>query len=82
MKRFPMTLQLACILFIVMVIPASILTWYSGEQSLRDSERQIAESSLAELVGMVSDLSCGFDSRHAHAPRTVGRHAVQARGCA
>ncbi|NGZ77213.1 helix-turn-helix domain-containing protein [Saccharibacillus alkalitolerans] len=50
MKRFPMTLQLALILFIVMVIPASILTWYSGEQSFRDSERQIAESSLAELV--------------------------------
>ncbi|OWR28467.1 AraC family transcriptional regulator [Saccharibacillus sp. O23] len=50
MKRLPMTLQLALILFIVMVIPASILTWYSGEQSLRDSERQIAESSLAELV--------------------------------
>ncbi|WP_172196147.1 AraC family transcriptional regulator [Saccharibacillus qingshengii] len=50
MKRFPMTLQLACILFIVMVIPASILTWYSGEQSLRSSQREIAESSLAELV--------------------------------
>lgn len=50
MKRFPMTLQLACILFIVMVIPASILTWYSGEQTLRSSEREIAESSLAELV--------------------------------
>ncbi|QDH21458.1 AraC family transcriptional regulator [Saccharibacillus brassicae] len=50
MKRFPMTLQLACILFIVMVIPASILTWYSGEQSLRSSQREVAESSLAELV--------------------------------
>ncbi len=50
MKRFPMTLQLACILFIVMVIPVSILTWYSSEQGLRSSEREIAESSLAELV--------------------------------
>ncbi|WP_159884525.1 helix-turn-helix domain-containing protein [Paenibacillus puerhi] len=49
MKRFPMMLQLALILFSVMAVPTGILTWYSGDQILRDSEHAIAESSLAGL---------------------------------
>jgi AraC-like DNA-binding protein len=49
MKRFPMMLQLALILFCVMAVPTGILTWYSGDQILRDSEYAIAESSLAGL---------------------------------
>lgn len=49
MKRIPMMLQLAMILFCVMAIPLSILTWYSGTQILHNSERAIAESSLAGL---------------------------------
>ncbi|MBU5671323.1 AraC family transcriptional regulator [Paenibacillus brevis] len=49
MKRIPMLLQLALILFCVMAIPLSILTWYSGAQILRNSELEIAESALAGL---------------------------------
>ncbi len=49
MKRTPMMLQLIVILFCVMAVPAAILTWYSGEQILRNSEQAIAESSLDEL---------------------------------
>lgn len=49
MKRIPMLLQLALILFGVMAIPLSILTWYSGAQILRNSELEIAESALARL---------------------------------
>jgi len=49
MKRVPMLLQLALILFCVMAIPMSILTWYSGSQILSNSENAIAESSLAGL---------------------------------
>jgi AraC-like DNA-binding protein len=49
MKRFPMMLQLTFILFCVMAIPTGILTWYSGDEILRDSEHAIAESSLAGL---------------------------------
>lgn len=44
-----MMLQLALILFCVMAIPMSILTWYSGSEILRNSENAIAESSLAGL---------------------------------
>ncbi|WP_246246161.1 AraC family transcriptional regulator [Paenibacillus lemnae] len=44
-----MKLQLIVIFFCVMAVPAVILTWYSGEQVLRNSEHAIAESSLAEL---------------------------------
>ena len=49
MKRVPMMLQLALILFCVMAIPTAILTWYSGAQILRNSQTAIAESSLAGL---------------------------------
>ncbi|MDF2836971.1 MAG: transcriptional regulator, AraC family [Paenibacillus sp.] len=49
MKRTPMMLQLIVILFCVMAVPTAILTWYSGEQTLQNSEQAIAESSLAEL---------------------------------
>ncbi|WP_337100456.1 AraC family transcriptional regulator [Paenibacillus sp. YIM B09110] len=49
MKRIPMMLQLALILFCVMAIPMAILTWYSGGQILQNSESAIAESSLAGL---------------------------------
>ncbi|MBD0382845.1 AraC family transcriptional regulator [Paenibacillus sedimenti] len=49
MKRFPMMLQLALILFCVMAVPTAILTWYSGAQILRNSKHAIAESSLAGL---------------------------------
>ncbi|MCI3920724.1 helix-turn-helix domain-containing protein [Paenibacillus sp. TRM 82003] len=49
MKRFPMMLQLTLILFFVMALPMTILTWYSGTQMLRNSESAIAEASLAGL---------------------------------
>lgn len=49
MKRLPMMLQLALILFGVMIIPTSLLTWYSGTQILGNSEKVIADSSLAGL---------------------------------
>ena len=49
MKRIPMMLQMALILFCVMAIPTAILTWYSGTQILHNSEEAIAESSLAGL---------------------------------
>jgi len=49
MKRLPMMLQLVFILFCVMIIPTSIMTWYSGSQILGYSEKAIAESSLDGL---------------------------------
>lgn len=49
MKKIPMKLQLALILFFVMAIPIAILTWYSGTQILQNSEDAIAESSLAGM---------------------------------
>lgn len=49
MKRLPMMLQLALILFCVMIIPTIIMTLYSGTQILGYSEKAIADSSLASL---------------------------------
>jgi len=49
MKRIPMMLQLALILFCVMAIPMTILTWYSGAQIFQNSESAIAQSTLAGL---------------------------------
>lgn len=49
MKRLPMMLQLALILFCVMFIPTIVMTMYSGTQILGYSEKAIAESSLAGL---------------------------------
>lgn len=49
MKRFPMMMQLAFILFFIMAIPMAILTWYSSSQILQNSEHAFAETSLAEL---------------------------------
>jgi len=49
MKRIPMMMQLALILFGIMAIPMAILTWYSSSQILRNSEHAFAEASLAEL---------------------------------
>jgi AraC-like DNA-binding protein len=49
MKRFPIMLQLTLIMFCVMAIPISILTWYSGTQIVKHSESAIAESTLAGL---------------------------------
>ncbi|MHA6484869.1 helix-turn-helix domain-containing protein [Paenibacillus sp. strain BS8-2] len=49
MKRTPMMLQLIVIMIVVLAVPTAILTWYSGEQILRNSEEAIAQSSLAEL---------------------------------
>ncbi|GMK37730.1 hypothetical protein PCCS19_07840 [Paenibacillus sp. CCS19] len=49
MKRLPIMLQLMLIMFCVMAIPISILTWYSGTQILKHSESAIAESTLAGL---------------------------------
>lgn len=49
MKKTPMLLQLALILFCVMAIPTAILTWYSGAQLLQNSEEAIGESILAGL---------------------------------
>jgi AraC-like DNA-binding protein len=50
MKRVPMALQLILILFGVMVVPAIILTGYSGTLMLRYSEDVIARSALSSLV--------------------------------
>jgi len=44
--------------------------------------RKMRAESLAELVGMVSDLSCGFEGRHAHTLRMASRRGAQVRGCA
>ncbi|WP_150273150.1 AraC family transcriptional regulator [Paenibacillus tepidiphilus] len=49
MKKIPMMLQLALILFCIMAIPTAILTWYSGAQIIENSEKAIGESSLAGL---------------------------------
>ncbi|MCT1401353.1 helix-turn-helix domain-containing protein [Paenibacillus sp. p3-SID867] len=49
MKRIPMMMQLALILFCIMAIPMAILTWYSSSQILQNSEHAFAETSLAEL---------------------------------
>ncbi|MEI2396112.1 MULTISPECIES: helix-turn-helix domain-containing protein [Paenibacillus] len=49
MKKTPMMLQLALILFCIMAIPAAILTWYSGAQIIENSETAIGESALAGL---------------------------------
>lgn len=49
MKKTPMMLQLALILFCIMAIPTAILTWYSGSQIIQNSEAAIGESTLAGL---------------------------------
>ncbi|WNS43334.1 AraC family transcriptional regulator [Paenibacillus sp. MMS20-IR301] len=49
MKKIPMILQLALILFCIMAIPTAILTWYSGSQIIENSEAAIGESTLAGL---------------------------------
>ena len=49
MKKIPMILQLALILFCIMAIPTAILTWYSGAQIIQNSEAAIGESTLAGL---------------------------------
>lgn len=49
MKKIPLILQLALILFCIMAIPTAILTWYSGAQILRNSEATIGESTLAGM---------------------------------
>ncbi|WP_042199125.1 AraC family transcriptional regulator [Paenibacillus camerounensis] len=49
MKKIPMMLQLAVILFCIMAIPTAILTWYSGAQIIENSEAAIGESALAGL---------------------------------
>lgn len=49
MKKIPLILQLALILFCIMAIPTAILTWYSGAQILRNSEAAIGESTLAGM---------------------------------
>ncbi|MBW4081006.1 helix-turn-helix domain-containing protein [Paenibacillus sp. S150] len=49
MKRTPMMLQLALILFCIMAIPTAVLTWYSGAQIIENSEAAIGESTLAGL---------------------------------
>lgn len=49
MKRFPMMVQLVVILFIVMAVPMTVLTFYSNGSILRSSEDVIASSSMASL---------------------------------
>lgn len=49
MKKTPMLMQLALILFCIMAVPTAILTWYSGAQILANSQTAIGESSLAGL---------------------------------
>ncbi|WP_042199084.1 AraC family transcriptional regulator [Paenibacillus camerounensis] len=49
MKQIPIILQMSLILFCVMAVPITILTWYSDREILHNSENVIAEASLAEL---------------------------------
>ncbi|WP_151737274.1 AraC family transcriptional regulator [Paenibacillus tengchongensis] len=49
MKKIPLMLQLALILFIIMAVPTAFLTWYSGEQIVKNSEAAIGETTLAGL---------------------------------
>jgi Response regulator containing CheY-like receiver domain and AraC-type DNA-binding domain len=49
MNRVPMMVQLMLILFCVMAVPMSVLTWYSGTSILGNSESAIADSSMAAL---------------------------------
>ncbi|THF75715.1 AraC family transcriptional regulator [Cohnella fermenti] len=49
MKKIPMKMQLALILFFVMAIPIAILTWYSAAQIVHNSEKAVAESSIAGM---------------------------------
>ena len=49
MKKLPLMLQLALILFCVMIIPTIVMTLYSGTQILGYSEKAIAQSTLDGL---------------------------------
>lgn len=49
MKKLPMLLQLALILFCVMIIPTLVMLLYSGSQILSYSEKAIADTSLDSL---------------------------------
>jgi AraC-like DNA-binding protein len=66
MKRVPMTLQLSVILFCIMAVPIAILTWYSSEQILENSEQTIVKTALAELNTnqMLMERSMNYLSNH------------------
>ncbi len=49
MKKIPVQIQLFCILFLVLVIPMSIITYYSSTSMMRYSEQEIADSAMTKL---------------------------------
>ncbi len=49
MKKFPVQLQLFMILFLVLVIPMSIISYYSNTSMMRYSEQEIADSAMTKL---------------------------------
>ncbi len=49
MKRIPVQIQLFMILFLVLVIPMSIISYYSNTAMLRYSEQEIADSAMTKL---------------------------------
>ncbi len=49
MKKIPVQLQLFMILFLVLVIPMSIISYYSSTSMMRYSEQEIADSALTKL---------------------------------
>jgi AraC-like DNA-binding protein len=49
MKRVPVQIQLFMILFLVLVLPMSIITYYSSTSMMRYSEEEIADSAMKKL---------------------------------
>ncbi len=49
MKKIPVQLQLFMILFLVLVIPMSIISYYSSSSMMRYSEQEIADSAMTKL---------------------------------
>lgn len=49
MKRVPVQIQLFMILFLVLVLPMSIITYYSSTSIMRYSEEEIADSAMKKL---------------------------------
>lgn len=64
-----MMLQLVIIMFIVMVIPTTILTSYSGSSFLEYSEETIAETSLAGLTTSRNFFESALSNLASHAVR-------------
>jgi Response regulator containing CheY-like receiver domain and AraC-type DNA-binding domain len=69
MRRIPVMLQLVIIMFIVMVIPTTILTSYSGSSLMEYSEETIAETSLAGLTTSRNFFESALSNLASHAVR-------------